>query len=175
MLLSEGAKYPYQIEKIVQDRDMRFWTELSMSSIYKTLRQLEKKTLVTSEVSLTKRNVGRKTYSMTEAGRSALMDALQEFLSAPQKMTWRIDLATSHLDILAPREAASALAAYEAEIEKLLKGYGDLEKYLEGANCSEHAMALARRPMFLYEAELRWVRDYRKRLGLDEGGRNGST
>jgi DNA-binding PadR family transcriptional regulator len=33
-LLSEQSMYPYQIEKEVRYREMRFWTELSMSSIY---------------------------------------------------------------------------------------------------------------------------------------------
>jgi len=41
-LLSERPMHPYQIEKEVRSRDMRFWTELSMSSIYKLLRKLEK-------------------------------------------------------------------------------------------------------------------------------------
>jgi DNA-binding PadR family transcriptional regulator len=169
MLLSEGARHPYQIEKIVQDRDMRYWTELSMSSIYKTLRQLEKKGFASSEMSITNHNVSRKTYQLTDLGRTALKDSLREFLSVPQKMTWRIDLATSHLDILPAEAAGAALSTYKVEIEKLVKGYRDLEKYLADSGCPEHAMALARRPIFIYEAELEWLKDYRRRLGLPEG------
>jgi DNA-binding PadR family transcriptional regulator len=166
MLLSEGARHPYQIEKIVQERDMRYWTELSTSSIYKTLRRLERKGFATSEVSLTERNVGRKTYTLTEIGLTALRDTLREFMSKPEKTIWRIDLATSHLDLLPAEEVDAALSSYEGELEKLLKGYGELEKYLADSGCAEHAMALARRPLFIFDAELRWVRDYRGRLGL---------
>ena len=44
-LLSEKPMYPYQIEQEVKYRDMRFWNDLSMSSIYKLLDGLEKKGL----------------------------------------------------------------------------------------------------------------------------------
>jgi DNA-binding PadR family transcriptional regulator len=168
MLLSEGAGHPYQLEKIVRERDMRYWTELSMSSIYKTLRSLEQKGLASSTVNLTDRNLGRKTYSLTAAGRRALHDTLLEFISRPQKMVWRVDLATSHLDLLSPAEVARGLEAYEGELEKLIKGYGELEKYLLANACPEHALALARRPRYLLKAERAWLRSYRERMRLEK-------
>jgi DNA-binding PadR family transcriptional regulator len=169
VLLSEGPAHPYQIEKTVEERDMRYWTELSMSSIYKTLRQLETKGLALSEVSLSERNVGRKTYALTQPGKDLLASTLREYLSVPEKERWRIDLATSHLDLLERDEVAAALDKYRSEVEKLISGYEALEKYLVESGCPEHALALARRPHFRYEAELRWLDDYRSRLGLGAG------
>ena len=49
-LLAEKPMHPYQIEQEVRYRDMRFWTELSMSSIYKLLRKLEREGLVIKKV-----------------------------------------------------------------------------------------------------------------------------
>ena len=48
MLLSEQPMHAYQIEKIVEQRAMREWTEISMSSIYKLLRKLEARRLISS-------------------------------------------------------------------------------------------------------------------------------
>lgn len=42
-LLSEKPKHAYEIENDIKERDMRYWTEISKSSIYKLLNKLEKK------------------------------------------------------------------------------------------------------------------------------------
>jgi DNA-binding PadR family transcriptional regulator len=172
MLLSEAPAHPYQIEKLVQERSMRDWTELSKSSIYKTLRQLEGKALVTSEVNLTERNVGRKTYALTEAGREGLRQALIACLSEPEKAMWRIDLATSHLGLLRPEEVELALGSYEAAIRASIASYRELEAYLRADGCPESALALARRPIFLWEGELAWLADFR---GLAGAGTSSAT
>ena len=45
-LLSECPMHAYQIEQEAEFRDMRSWTDLSMSSIYKLLKKLEERELV---------------------------------------------------------------------------------------------------------------------------------
>lgn len=140
------------------------WTELSRSTIYKTLARLETLGLAMSEASLTERNVGRKTYRLSESGAEALRERLREFLSRPEKTIWRVDLATSHLDLLSPGEVGAALSSYEAELEASAKGYGELEAYLRESGCPVHAMALAKRPVALFRAELEWIRTYRAEL-----------
>jgi DNA-binding PadR family transcriptional regulator len=61
-LLSEGPMYPYQIEQEVKYRDMRFWNDLSMSSIYKLLDGLERKGLVARANEVSPENRLRKLY-----------------------------------------------------------------------------------------------------------------
>jgi DNA-binding PadR family transcriptional regulator len=167
MLLSEGPKHPYQIEKDIQEASMDYWTELSQSSIYKTLRKLEEKGFATSEVALNERNVGQKTYTISEAGLAILKESLHLFLRQPEKAKWRIDLATSHLDLLPTETVRAALDEYEVELRKLIDGYRALEGYLESQACPPHSLALARRPMRIYEGELLWLEEYRRSLGLD--------
>jgi DNA-binding PadR family transcriptional regulator len=41
-LLSEKAKHAYQIGRDVEHRDMRSWTDLSQSTIYRQLTSLHK-------------------------------------------------------------------------------------------------------------------------------------
>lgn len=169
VLLSEGPAHPYHIEQLIQERSMDEWSELSRSTIYKTLVKLEAKGLARSDSSLTERNVGRKTYSITDEGSAALRSALLEFLAAPERRNWRIDLATSHLGLLDPGEADAAMARYAIELGNEIECYGKLEEYLVATGCPDHALALARRPAALYRAELAWLEEYRR--GLATGGR----
>ena len=67
-LLDEKPMHPYEIEKVIVARDMRWWTEISMSSVYKLLRKLEKEGRVKSEVRLNRRNLAQKVYRLTPAG-----------------------------------------------------------------------------------------------------------
>ncbi len=60
-LLSEEPMHPYKIDQEFEYRDMRSWTELSMSSIYKLLRKLEKEQLVNSEKIISSENRLQKT------------------------------------------------------------------------------------------------------------------
>jgi len=168
VLLSEGPAHPYQIDKMIADRSMDEWSELSRSTIYKTLVKLEARGFARSEGSLTERNVGRKTYSLTEEGRQALEETLLEFLSKPEPLVWRVDLATSHLGLLKPTAVEAAFDSYARELESLIDGYGRLEEYLVSSGCPPWAMALARRPRALYRAELAWLGEYRASLAGGE-------
>jgi DNA-binding PadR family transcriptional regulator len=71
-LLAERPKHPWQIQKDVEHRDMRSWSDLSTSTIYKRLRALEKGGLVASSTEVVDGRA-RNIYSLTDAGRKALV------------------------------------------------------------------------------------------------------
>ena len=159
-LLAEEPMHPYQIEKEVEWRDMRFWTELSMSSIYKLLNKLEKEGLVACERGVTEGNRLRKVYSLTPEGRAALAAKLRLLLSEPEHVRWRVDIGVSNLAVLPLEEAVGCLERYREELRKQVSGYRDLEKFLIEHDCPVHRLALSRRPVFLLEAEIRWADAY---------------
>lgn len=163
-LIAEGEAHPYQIEKTVAERDMRYWSELSMATIYKTLRGLEKRGFAKLSLKLTANNQTRKIYSITAAGRRALKESLLATLSAPEHLVWRIDVALYNLDLLGKDTAVSSLEDYITELENLVKGYEELESYMASTNTPPHRIALARRPRVMYTAELAWAREYRAAL-----------
>lgn len=168
MLLSEQPMHAYQLEKAVTDRDMRFWTEISMSSIYKLLNKLAREKLVTKSREEGENGIAKNTFALTPAGRTMLKAKIREIVSEPEHMRWRIDLATSHLSVLAMEEALECLDAYREKLNESLQGYRDLESYLTSQSCPVHALALARRPQYLLEGEIRWLDNYRKDLNKGE-------
>ena len=158
-LLSERPMHAWEIERTAKHRDMRFWTDLSTSTIYKHLNALEK----TGHVHSSEEAIGgrlRRTYSLTDEGSSALKERLRDILSEPQHLKWRIDLGTYNIDLLPRDEAVACLEAYRQALGEAARGYRELDEYLDGSGCPLHRRAVARRPMHLLEGEMRWADEF---------------
>lgn len=159
-LLSERPMYPYQIEQQVKYRDMRSWTALSMSSIYKLLRKLEKDGFVTRTNEISSKNRLRTLYAASPRGRKTLRQKLTELLSQPEHIHWQVDIATYNCDLLPRRAVQSALAKYRRTLEERVACYEALLKFLQDAGCPPHRFGVATRPIFLLKGELQWVDTY---------------
>jgi len=156
-LLSEQPMYPYQIEQEVKYRDMRFWTELSMSSIYKLLLKLEKAGFVVRTDEISPENRLRKLYAISEAGEAALKSKLLRLLQEPEHIRWQVDIATYNCDLLPAETVRAALSEYRKALEVKIKGYDDLHKFLQDSGCPSHRMSVATRPVYLLKGEIEWV------------------
>lgn len=172
-LLSEEPMHAWQIEKEVREREMRFWTDLSQSTIYKQLRSLEKAGLIEVREEIAEGRL-RRVYSLADAGRAALNDRLLHLLSRPEHLKWRVDLATYNVDLLPRDEVLAALATYRAKLEKSIGDYAGLEAYLIESGCPRHRLALARRPIELLRGELRWVDEFAAEIAEEPGDASGS-
>ena len=159
-LLSEKAMYPYQIEQEVKYRDMRFWTELSMSAIYKLLRKQEKDGFVKSTNEISAENRLKKIYSISEMGKKALTDRIEKLLSIPEHIRWQFDIGIYNSDLLSKPQVREALRKYRAILEENIKGYQDLLKFLQDSGCPAHRLTIATRPVYLLKGELTWVDAY---------------
>jgi DNA-binding PadR family transcriptional regulator len=73
-LLCERPMYAYEIEKIIEERNMRHWTEISFSTLYYELKKLKKKKLVTSKTKLSKNNIAQKIYTINNEGKKAMKE-----------------------------------------------------------------------------------------------------
>ena len=108
-LLSEQPMYPYQIEQEIKYRDMRFWTELSMSSIYKLLHKLEKDKLVTRKNLISSENRLHTIYTLSDAGEKKLQEKIESLLSKPEHMRWQIDIGTYNRNLISDKKVQETL------------------------------------------------------------------
>lgn len=159
-LLSERPMHPYQIEREVKYRDMRSWTELSMSSIYKLLGKLEKGGFVIRMNEVSPQNRLRKNYSISTKGENALSAKLEMLLSEPEHIRWRIDIGTYNSDLLPVEKVRAALYKHRKVLEEKIRGYKDLLKFLQDAGCPAHRFGVATRPVFLLKGEIQWIDSY---------------
>ncbi len=163
-LLTEGDKHPYQIEKDVQFRDMRFWTELSMSAIYKALLKLETLGYVESTTQISEENRARKIYRITEEGLAAFKDKLAELVAEPEHIRWQADVAFYNFDAFPKEKQIELLKNYVTKLEEKINGYGELETFMQGEGCSIYPMSISRRPIYMLKGEMEWANDYIARI-----------
>lgn len=158
-LISEKPKHAWQVERDVEHRDMRSWTELSQSTIYRQLTSLEGQGLVEASTEVVDGRA-RKVYSLTEDGQAAIHDRLTTLLAEPESPKWRIDLATYNLNLVPLAEAKAALVRYRERLLEQVAGWKATEEYMSSCSCPAHKLAVVRRPRYLLEAEIRWLDDF---------------
>ncbi|MDO8963615.1 MAG: PadR family transcriptional regulator [Coriobacteriia bacterium] len=155
-LLSEKPKHAWQIERDVEHRDMRSWTGLSQSTIYRQLTSLEKAGLVESTTDVVDGRA-RKVYSLTTVGLTAARESLLALLGEPESPTWGIDLATYNLNLVPTDDALAALARYRKVLCERIACWEATEEYMGSSSCPAHRLAVTRRPRYLLEGEIRWL------------------
>jgi DNA-binding PadR family transcriptional regulator len=164
-LLSEKPKHAYEIENDIKERDMRYWTEISMSSVYKLLNKLEKEKLLESKIKLSKNNLSQKVYSLTKAGEKVFNEKLKELISVWQPSVHPIDVGLANLGLLNKKSAIAQLEKYSESIDKMIKCYVELEDFLIKSGCPLGNVHLAVRRICLLRAEKEWlnkfIKDYR--------------
>jgi DNA-binding PadR family transcriptional regulator len=156
-LLCEKSKHAYEIEMDIENRDMRYWTEISMSSVYKLLKKLEERKLLESEVKLSQNNVAHRIYSVTELGKKQFKEKLKTFVSKCQPVKYPVDVGLANLTLLDKEEAVAHLQKYAESIDDLIKCYEELEEFLINEKCSLANVQLATRRLYLMKAEKRWI------------------
>lgn len=163
-LLSEEPMHPYKIENEVKYRDMRSWTGLSMSAIYKLLRKLEKEGMVNRENKISQENRLQKLYSITELGRKLLKNKLRDLFSQPDQTQWSIDIALYNADLVDTASIREALHSYKITLEERIQSYRELHQFLKKHDCPPHRFQVALRPIYLWEAEIKWIETYLETL-----------
>ncbi len=163
-LLSEKPKHAYEIEGDIKERDMRFWTEISMSSVYKLLNKLEAQQLLRSTVRLSKKQVAQKIYTLTARGRKAFRDKLLLLLSTWEATKHPLDIGLASLWLLGNEEAIALLTQYGEHLERMLVCYAELEKYLKEHQCPPGNVQLATRRLHMLGGEKNWLRGFLQEL-----------
>ena len=163
-LLMEQPRHGYQIEQVIQERNMRDWTEIGFSSIYAILARLQKQGYLQARLESARgRGPARKVYRITRSGREAWKRATLEALSVPSEGGLPLLLGLVGLPAIPPREAIAALRSYRnrmverrEQVAARKQAVGpNLPLFLEGL--FDYGLALA-------GAEIRWVETFLQQL-----------
>lgn len=158
-LLYENDRYGYEIESVIEERKMRNWTKIGFSSIYNSLKKLEKKGLILSRYEEEYGAPARKVYFINETARASVRKIIKETLYSPQRVynEFSIGLAFSH--ILTKEELYECFVKYRDNLEKRRQSI--LQSYSQQpiAHNVIHIKALFTHPLKLIEAEIEWIND----------------
>ena len=100
-LLKEKSRYPYEMEEEIVNRNIRAWAQIGFSSIYYTLRSLEKRDMVYSKRRDSSDGPDRRVYAISKRGEYYLKEKIRELLGEkiPGPSTFYAGLALmEHLD-----------------------------------------------------------------------------
>lgn len=158
-LIAEAPRHGYEIEQVMEQRNMRRWADIGFSSIYYLLNKLEGKGWITSQAQPAEgRGPARKVYTIAPAGQQAWYAATLAALGGPGKLNTTFLTGLAGLPGLRPNDVVAALRQYrrsvferKQEVEQAWQNAAELPFFLEG--------------MFEYsanmlETELEWLDRY---------------
>lgn len=156
-LLAEQPAHGYQLEQIIEARNVRDWAEIGFSSIYYILNKLEKKDWVSSSQTASEgKGPGRKIYTPTPAGYIALEEAILASLSTPQNRYSAFLLGLANLPGVSPEKAIAALEQHLSAQIKTRAAMQAQEQHLP-PNTPLHVRAMFDFSNTQFEAELHWI------------------
>jgi DNA-binding PadR family transcriptional regulator len=166
-LVVEQPRHGYEIERVIEERGMREWTEVGFSSIYYLLKKLERDGYIESRLVETVRGPARKVYHASPGGQQALQAGVLEALSVPQRSFPPLQLGLSHLPGIPVDDAIAALEQYRDRLAERLAGVHQRWQ-------SQQPLPLFIEAMFehsttLIQAELSWAVDLIKRMEAQRG------
>src|SRR3972149_2677621 len=91
-ILAETERYGYEIFGIIRSRGIRDRYEFAISSVYSVLRRLENRGLVAARDYSQPPRPPRKIYSITETGRSSLMELLSSTNESAERTSAIFDI-----------------------------------------------------------------------------------
>ena len=119
-LIMEQPRHAYEIEQVIEARNMRDWTEIGFSSIYRLLTGLEKAGWLSVELRPAEgRGPAKKVYHLTEEGRRAWQQGALQHLATPERRYSSFLLGLDNLSALPPDEARQAISENLAHHKKV--------------------------------------------------------
>ena len=157
-ILKKEPMGAYDIQKLVEYRNISKWVKISTPSIYKKAIQLEEKGLIKGEIVKEGKMPEKAVYSLTEAGEKEFEKLMLEIAGKPIHLFLDFNAVIVNLDSLSPQMQKECINKIEENID-ILKMY--LEQNLkEKENIPEipkTGTAVLRQHMVLVDAIEKWI------------------
>lgn len=157
-LIAENPSHAYNINKRIEERGMRDWTNIGRSSIYRVIKSLEKKGLTDKWIEEVD-NRTLKVYNITENGSRVLKEkvfnVIKEFIGKKDEDFY---VAFSMLPILTQKQQFEAITNSINNIKKDIKGLEDMLE--ENSHMPLNVRGLFVHPIKILEIDiefLNWV------------------
>ena len=157
-MLKKEPMSAYDIQKLVEYRNISKWVKISTPSIYKKTVQLEKKGFVKGSIVKEGKMPEKVIYSLTDAGQEEFEKLMLEIAAKPIRIFLDFNAVIVNLDSLSSENRKQCIDSIEENIKEL-KSY--LEQNIhEKENLPEipaTGMAVLRQQFVLAEAIEKWI------------------
>ena len=162
-MLKKEPMGAYDIQKLVEYRNISKWVKISTPSIYKKAIQLEEKGFIRANIIKEVKMPEKAVYSLTDAGEAEFERLMLEIAAKPIHIFLDFNAVIVNLDSLSPEIQKTC-------IEKIQKNVATLKAYLEEnlrekeniPDIPETGMAVLRQQFVLVEAIEKWINSLRK-------------
>lgn len=162
-MLKKGPMSAYEIQKLVEYRNISKWVKISTPSIYKKAVQLEEKGLVKGEIIKEGKMPEKSVYSLTEAGEKEFVRLMLEIASKPIHIFLDFNAVIVNLDFLPPEMQKACLADIEENVQSLKASLEENLRAKENiSDIPETGLAVLRQQLVLAEAIERWIISLKK-------------
>ena len=172
-LLWEKPLYGYTIEKIIEERGMRHWTDIGFSSIYYVLKRLESRNLIVSSCKQQENKPSRKVHTITQEGEHQIKEKVRSLLSQNQRIASPFDLGVAHLQLLSTTETIVCLNERIKVLDKAIEHIKAHRIQHEKIKKPYFLLALSDRTLTHLCTEKSWVEKF---IGeVNQHGRTGTN
>ncbi len=156
----------YDIQKLVEYRNISKWVKISTPSIYKKAIQLEEKGLIQGETVKEGKMPEKAVYSLTAAGEKEFERLMREISAKPINIFLDFNAVIVNLDSLPPEQRKACIADIESNA-KTLKAYleENLHAKKDAPDIPKTGMAVLRQQLILAEAIENWITSLKQDLG----------
>lgn len=157
-MLKKEALSAYDIQKLVEYRNISKWVKISTPSIYKKVIQLEEKGLIKSHIEKEGKMPEKAVYALTDKGEKEFERLMLEISAKSVNIYLDFNAVIVNLDSLSPQDQKTCIENIENNI-KQLKAYLE-ENILEKENMPnipETGKAVMRQQFLLIEALEDWI------------------
>ena len=164
-MLKRESLSAYDIQKLVEYRNISKWVKISTPSIYKKVIQLEEKGLITSRMERDGRMPEKAVYSLTEAGRRAFEALMLEISCKPVNVFLDFNAVIVNLESMPEERQRECLENIESNM-KVMKA--NLEENLalkkDASDVPTMGMAVLRQQLLLAQAIEEWIAELKSLL-----------
>ena len=157
-MLKKEALSAYDIQKLVEYRNISRWVKISTPSIYKKVIQLEEKGYIKSSLAREGKMPEKAIYSLTETGEKEFEHLMHEIASQPIRIFLDFNAVIVNLSQLSSEDRQSCLQDIEGNI-KVLKSFleENIREKEQDADVPETGMAVLRQQYMLAETMVTWI------------------
>ena len=157
-ILKKEPMSAYDIQKLVEYRNISKWVKISTPSIYKKAIQLEEKGLIQGEIVKEGKMPEKAIYSLTEAGEAEFERLMFEIAAKPINIFLDFNAVIVNLESLPTEKQKSCIAEIEENVS-ILKSYleDNIREKENEPSIPATGMVVLRQQYVLAEAIQTWV------------------
>lgn len=165
-MLKKQSMGAYEIQKLVEYRNISKWVKISTPSIYKKVIQLEEKGLITSRIEKDGKMPEKAVYSLTETGEREFEKLMMETSHAPINIFLDFNAVIVNLDSVSKEQQKQCIENIKqsvSELKSIIQKNIKIKK--DESTIPATGMAVLHQQMILAQAIETWIDDVKKIAG----------